>query len=180
MRPFATLACVLATALTFVSVDLHACGDKFMRVGRSARLQRYASIHRASILVYQPVKPDAKRKREFEDILTKAGHTVTFVPHGTDLAQATAAYKYDLIVAMLADAPTVAEQLRFLPAHPDIVPSVEAPTDKAAKALDVEAQKTYHSVLAPYRMNKYEALEELDHAMATRLKVLSPSAVPQK
>jgi CheY-like chemotaxis protein len=180
MRPYAIVACALATALTFVSVDLQACGDKFMRVGRSARLGGYASTHRASILVYQPIKPDAKRKREFEDILTKAGHTVTFVPHGTNVAQAAAAYKYDLIVTMLADAPTVAEQIRSLPARPDIVASVEAPTDKAAKALDVEAQKTYHCILAPYRMNKYDALEEIDHAMDTRLKALSPAGAPKK
>jgi len=181
MRLYAVVACALTTALTFVSVDLNACGDKFVRVGQSARLHGYASIYPASILVYQPVKPDADRKREFEDILTRAGHTVTFVPNGTNLTQAAAAYKYDLIVANYGeDATAVIDQIRSLSARPDVVAIINAASDKAAKALDAAAQKEFHCVLAPYRMNKYDALEEIDHAMAMRLKAQTPAAAPKK
>jgi CheY-like chemotaxis protein len=178
MRPFAIVACVLTTALTLVAVDLQACGDKFVRVGGSLRFAGYASIYPASILVYQPIKPDSEAKHEFEDALTRAGHLVTFVPHGTNLAQAAASYKYDLIVGMLADKDTITDQIHALPSRPDYVPMVES--GKSAKALDAAAQKEFHCVLAPYRMTKYDALEEIDHAMALRLKAHAPAAAPKK
>jgi hypothetical protein len=51
----------LIATLTAASVDLGACGDKFLRVGRSARFRRYAAVHPASILIYKlgatPSKP---------------------------------------------------------------------------------------------------------------------------
>ena len=44
----------LIAATAAGSIDLGACGDKFLRVGRSARFRRYAAVHPAAILIYSP------------------------------------------------------------------------------------------------------------------------------
>ena len=57
--------CVIATTIalmTSATADLFACGDKFMRVGRSARFRRYASPHPSPILLRAAV--DAIRDQE--------------------------------------------------------------------------------------------------------------------
>ena len=38
--------------MALTSVDLGACGDKFLRPGRSGRWQNYAAMHPAAILLY--------------------------------------------------------------------------------------------------------------------------------
>lgn len=175
MRRLAMFVAALMTTLTWTSSDLDACGDKFVRVGQSARLRGYAAIHRASILVYQPARPDAQGARELEEMLTRAGHKPVFIAHGTDVARAAASAHYDLVIANYADAAPIKEQLRSLPARPDVVPMI---VKKPPKAVEVQVEREYHSILAPYRMNKSDALEAIDHAMATRLKgMTSPGTV---
>ena len=171
MRRPAMCVAALAMLLAGTAVDLDACGDKFARVGYSARLRGYAAIHRASILVYRPATPNAERAREFEDILTRAGHKAVFVAHGTDIGRAAASAHYDLVIASNDDADAIREQLRSVPSRPDFVPMMtKKPETAPEKALEVQAEKEYHVILAPYRMNKFDALERIDHAMATRLK----------
>jgi len=47
------VAGIITLSLICVSADLSACGDKFLRVGRSARFKGYAAVHPASILIYK-------------------------------------------------------------------------------------------------------------------------------
>ena len=56
------------------SVDLGACGDKFLRVGRSARFRRYAAVHRVRILIYRPVQSTPAGINELTGFLKRAGH----------------------------------------------------------------------------------------------------------
>ena len=56
------------------SVDLGACGDKFLRVGRSARFRRYAAVHRVRILIYRPVQSTPAGINELTSALKRAGH----------------------------------------------------------------------------------------------------------
>lgn len=177
MRRPAMCVAALATVLAGTSVDLDACGDKFARVGHSARQRGYAAIHRASILVYKPATPSAEGAREFEDMLTRAGHKPVFIAHGTDVGRAAASAHYDLVIASYADAAAIKEQLRSLPSRPDVVPMI---VKKPAKALEAQAEKEYHAILAPYRMNKFDALKEIDHAMATRLKGMTSPGTDKK
>jgi hypothetical protein len=170
----ALVVAIAIAALACTSVDLGACGDKFLRVGRSARLKGYASIHPATILVYQPPNATDKRLKEFETLLKQAGHKPVFVPNGARLAAVVAGGKYDLVIADYGDAATIKEQLRSLPARPDVLPIL----DKPSKALLAQAEKEYHCLIKPQSMTKYDALEEIDHALDMRLRdVASPSAV---
>src|SRR5689334_16729078 len=98
MRITAILAGALTVALASTSVDLLACGDKFVRVGRSIRLGGYASMYPATILVYQFPKASAEGMREFDSMLTKAGHTVVVIPQGSDIARAAASRSFDLVL----------------------------------------------------------------------------------
>ena len=55
MRRTFAVSLILIAMFAAGSVDLGACGDKFLRVGRSARFRRYAAVYPASILIYKPV-----------------------------------------------------------------------------------------------------------------------------
>src|SRR5262245_64877784 len=99
MRRPAIAVVATAIALFCISVDLGACGDKFLRVGRSARLKGYASIHPATILLYKMAKPNKKGLKDFETQLKKAGHKLVFVDHGAPLAPVVSRTHFDLIIA---------------------------------------------------------------------------------
>ena len=167
MRRGAIVGAAVVALLVWMSGDLDACGDKFVRVGHSARLRHYAAIHRASILVYESANAKADAVLEFQQMLTRAGHSPVFVSHGTNIARAAAAGEYDLVIANLGDVPQIREQLRSVADRPDVVPLVAV---KLSKAVEAVLEKEYHSIIAPFRMTKFDALEELDHAMAIRLR----------
>ena len=160
------VAAVVVAALAGTSDQLAACGDKFLRPGRSPRLSNYASIHPSAILVYQPAQPDAKGIEAFRTLLKRAGHTPVFVTHGTDVAPVAASASYALVIANYAEAAAIKEQLRSLPGRPDVLPILNKPS----KAVAAQAAQEYHCLLTPHNMTERDALEEIDHALAVRLK----------
>jgi hypothetical protein len=163
-RPLLYVGVLLATA-TIGAVELGACGDKFLRMGRSARLRGYAAVHPASILIYTPARATPSSIRQFETLLKRAGHQPRAVPHGTDLAGAIAETTYDVVIAAFADTRQVEALLQSLPARPDVLPILHKPTPDVAAA----AAAAYHCKLQPDAMTKYEALAEIDHLMERRL-----------
>ena len=94
------------------SVDLGACGDKFLRVGRSARFRRYAAVYPASVLIYTPGNATPAGIREFEALLKRAGHRPVVVDSGTSIPRALAAAPYDLVIADYADAGHIKDDLQ--------------------------------------------------------------------
>src|SRR5438105_1116546 len=94
----------LITVLSCASVDLGACGDKFLRVGRSARFRRYAAVHPAAILIYKPAHATRAGIDELKALLVQAGHRAEAIDTGTGIASALAAARYDLVIADYADA----------------------------------------------------------------------------
>jgi hypothetical protein len=72
MHRRAIVATLVASAIAG-PIDLGACGDKFLRVGRSARYHRYAAIHPASILIYTPATASRKGIGDLEQLLKRAG-----------------------------------------------------------------------------------------------------------
>jgi len=169
MRKLVVVAVTVCAGLACASVDLGACGDKYARVGQSSRLKGYAPLYPASILVYSPAGAKKDDVKEFEALLTRAGHKPTFVPHGGDLEKALAAGKYDLVIVHYPDAGAVRDRVRSTPGAPALVPILP---DKLKK-LEPQVHKDYHFVITPYSMSKWDALEELDHAMDVRLKATS-------
>ena len=156
---------ITAVMITSGSVDLSACGDKFLRVGRSARFRGYAAVHPASILIYKSATSTPAGIKELESLLRRAGHTPLAVENGAALTQTFAATHFDLVIAEYADAGRIKSQLESVPSRPEVLPILYKPTKTAA----AEAEKEYRFLLKPHAMNKAEALKEIDHVMSLRL-----------
>ena len=165
LRPVC-IAAVVAAIVASGSVDLSACGDKFLRIGRSARFRGYAAVHPASILVYKPTNSTPAGVREFETMLKRAGHKPVFLENGAGLKQAVAAAKYDVVIADYADAGKIEDEIQSVQARPDLLPILNKPT----KAVEAAAEKAYHCLIKPHAMSKYDALAEIDHLLELRLK----------
>src|SRR5580765_2116696 len=153
------------TLLTFASVDLGACGDKFLRVGRSARFRRYAAVHPASILIYKPAHSTRAGIEELKTLLKQAGHRPMAIDSGTSVASALTAGQYDLVIADYADAVQMRSELQSAPSRPEILPILYKPT----KAVEEEAERQYVCLIKPHEMTKYEALAEIDRLMQRKL-----------
>jgi CheY-like chemotaxis protein len=153
------------TCLTCASVDLGACGDKFLRVGRSARFRRYAAVHPATILIYSPVHSTHAGIEELKTLLKQAGHRPMAIDSGASVARALTAGQYDLVIADYADAVQIRSALESTPSKPEILPILYKP----AKALEEEAEKQYAFLIKPHEMTKYEALAEIDRLMQRKL-----------
>jgi len=162
MRRVMTVALV-ATVLT-IPVDLGACGDKFLRVGRSTRYQRYAAVHPASILIYSPATASREGIKDLETLLTRAGHKAHAVPHGTAIGSAVVARQFDLVIAAYADASRLEAELAAAPSRPELLPLLVKPTPEVV----VAAERTYRHVLKIDAMTKSEALAEIDEVIAGR------------
>jgi CheY-like chemotaxis protein len=148
------------------SIDLGACGDKFLRVGRSARFRRYAAAYPASVLIYKPEHATPAGIREFEAILKQAGHRPVVVDNGTSIQRALAAAQYDLIIADYADASRIKSDLRSASSKAELLPILDKPT----KAVEAEAEKQYACLIKLHAMTKYDALAEIDRLMELKQK----------
>ncbi len=164
---------VLLTLVTVACIraDVRACGDKFLRVARSARFRAYASLHPSSILVYAPRWTNSGIQ-EFERILKRGGHRPVTVMTAEAMSQAFAGGKYDLVITSYQDAAAVSRELDGLASRPALLPVVY----KARKAETAAAEAAYRCVLKPDRMTQIEALEEVDRLLELRRKDAAPAA----
>ena len=153
--------CLIAIA-TAGTVDLGACGDKFLRVGRSARFRRYAAAHPAAILIYKPVNSTRAGIEELTALLKRAGHRPVAVDRGTDMSAALAAGKYDLVIADHSDADRIKNSFQAVASPPKFLPIL---TDQSKSS---EAEKQYVCLIKPHKMTKYDALAEIDRLMQLR------------
>jgi hypothetical protein len=86
--------------------EAHACGDKFIVIGRGVRRIPRA-VHPASILLYMNSDsrlPAAARDLKLEASLKQAGHSVVVAENPARLHELLASGGYDLVIADLADA----------------------------------------------------------------------------
>jgi len=156
-----TVGAVLGTA----SADLSACGDKFLRAGRSAKNKGYAAVYPSSILVFKPNATDEGLKA-LETFLKKAGHKPLCLKNGTDLSKALTANKYDLVIADYADAAALKGQFNSFSIDPGLLPIL----DNVTKTEEADARKQFKHVLKPKDMTIYDALEQIDQVMKVRRK----------
>jgi hypothetical protein len=163
---------VLLVAAGIAPHDVNACGDKFLRMGRSARLRGYAAVHPASILIYSPARATPASTRQFEALLKRAGHTLRVVPHGADVSNTIAASAFDVVIAAFADTPQLEPLLQSVSSRPDVLPILYKPTPEVS----VAAAAAYHCRLEPDKMTRQEALAEIDHLMERRLAARGASA----
>ena len=67
------LAAGVVATVALTAIDLGACGDKFLRPGRSGRWQNYAAMHPAAILLYQSATAKPEVLKAWQAMLKKAG-----------------------------------------------------------------------------------------------------------
>ena len=172
MQRRAIIVATVAVALACTSIDLGACGDKYLKVGQSTRLGGYAALYRSSILVYSPANATAKGIKDFEGLLKRAGHKAVFVRHGTALAPVAAGGRYDLVIANYVDAAAIQEQLQAIPSKPDVLPILNNPS----KGLAAQVAREYPHLITPHSMSKIDVIDQIDHVMERRLKSSSPAS----
>ena len=157
-------AVVIAAVVATAAADLDACGDKFLRVGRSARFRRYAAVHPAAILIYAPADSTPAGIKEFEAILKRAGHRPVAVANSADISQALAAAPYDLVIADYSDSSRIRDGLRAIASRPGLLPILYQPS----KAVAEQAEREFVCLIKPHAMTKYDALAEIDRLMQLR------------
>jgi hypothetical protein len=145
--------------------DALACGDKFLRVGRSARFRAYASIHPSSILVYAP-RWTRGGIADFERMLKRAGHKPVTVTTASAMSHAFAAEKYDVVITSYSDTGAVKNEVDALASRPALLPLLYKATNREA----AEVRAAYCCVLNPSKMTPFQALEEIDRLIDLRLK----------
>ena len=146
------------------SIDLSACGDKFLRVGRSARFRRYAAVHPAAILIYSPVSSTRAGIDELKALLTRAGHKAVALDRAASVSAALAASPYDVVIADYLDADRLKGDLLSAASQAALLPILNKPS----KAVETEAMRQYAFAIRPHAMTKYDALAEIDRLMESR------------
>ena len=167
-------ALVATLALPVVNVvDLDACGDKFLRAGRSPRMKGYATMYSASILIYPSPTANRQDVAGWQKILKQAGHKPHVMVQSADFARTLAAGAFDLVITDYVRALKVQADISAAASKPGVLPvlssSNKALTDRAraefAHFIDLEKEPR-------------EALEEIDHVMEARLKSISAASKP--
>jgi hypothetical protein len=153
------------------SGELLACGDKFLVASRGTRYQRAGQARQgASILVYLPATSTISKafERVSEDVTKKAGYRVTSVASTNELEQALRQGGWDLLLADLADSPTVRGRVQSSgPDAPLLVPVAYGVTGTEL----ARAKKEYPQVLKG-PIKTYAFLSAMDDALARRAKLL--------
>jgi hypothetical protein len=123
------------------------CGDKLLALGRAMRFQDLSPArHPASILLYAPtgsIVSNAIRDPQFQSELRKAGHSFLLVEERGRLEEAVKLGRYDLVLASVADAPSLEDQFAGLLLAPLVLPFVYQGT----KTENDNAQQRFHCLL---------------------------------
>jgi hypothetical protein len=148
--------------------SLDACGDKFLLVGRVTRFQlAYAAVYPGRILIYAHARtPEtaAIRDPQLRKHLKQAGHQVAVVGDRDRLHQALASNDFDIVVADVADAPSLDRNAAVSPSKPTVL-YVACQLDKAQLAT---LQTKYNCPLkANDKPNRY--LTVIDDQMKARI-----------
>ena len=163
MRRIVT-AVAVASLVAAATANLDACGDKFLRVGRSMRFHRYAAVHPAAILIYAPADSTPAGIKEFEAILKRAGHRPVALANGADVSQALKSAPYDLVIADYSDSTRIREDLRAVESRAGLLPILYKPSKTVAE----QAEREFTCLIKPHAMTKYDALAEIDRLLELR------------
>jgi hypothetical protein len=164
LRRFSVLM-VAAVVVASAAAEPLACGDKFLRVGRSPRLRAYASVHPSAILVYAP-RWSRPGIADFERMLKRAGHKPVTVMTADAMSRALGGERYGMVITSYADIAAVKREIDALTVRPAVMPVLYKPAEREA----AEASAAYTCILRPDKMNQFEAMEEIDRLIDLRLK----------
>jgi hypothetical protein len=154
----------LITATCGRSIDLRACGDKFLRVGRSARFRRYAAVYPVAILIYRPLNSTRAGIDELKALLKRAGHKAVALERGANVSAALIATPYDVVIADYLDADRITQDLQSAGSRAALLPIL----NKAGNDIETAATRQYAFLIKPHAMTKFDALAEIDRLMESR------------
>ena len=154
---------LVAGCVLMASPQADACGDKFLRMGRTLRVSRAA--HPASILIYMrrdSVVPAAAKDLKLSRALKQAGHRIRAVEREDELEAELKSGTYDIVVADAGSGAAI-QQIRTGNAKPRFLPLLNRPTKQELAA----AEKQYRCFLAAPAKTQ-GILAEIDHVMEER------------
>src|SRR5262249_40731922 len=143
---------------------LGACGDKFLRVGRSVRFRRYAAVHPVAILIYSPRDATREGLDELKNFLKQAGHKPVVLDRKSSVSGALAASRYEVVMGAYLEADRLTHELHAASSEAALLPIL----DTQDQAIETEAKRQYAFLITPHTMNKFDALAEIDRLMDSR------------
>jgi hypothetical protein len=155
----------ILAALFLPAIELSACGDKFLRPGRSGRWQTYAAMRPAAILLYQSPTAKPEVMKAWQAMLKKAGHKSMVVRTGDDFTRTVAASQYDVVIADYSEAAKLNALLQAFPSKPGVLPFLNQPSPE----LVASAKRDYQQLLSA-KMDQHETLVTIDSLMEIRYK----------
>lgn len=169
-RVFA-IAATVAGALVLGHSVAAGCGDKFVLIGGAARINRAKFPSR--VLVYMnPASrvPAAEKEFHVEATLVAAGHTAKVVETESEVDKALASGKYDIVLADVADVPTLRKYCGASAAKTSVLPLLYKPTAEELSAAEKESQ----CLVRPSKKSS-DLLAVVDETMKDRTKGIAPN-----
>ena len=143
-----------------------ACGDKFILLGRGARVAR--SKFPSTILIYMNPSsrvPAADKEFRLEAVLKAAGHKAQVAETQAEVQVALASGKYDLVLADSVDVPELRKEAGATASKPLVLPILYNPTpDELATA-----EKEANCAVRPSKQSR-DLLIVVDQTMSDRRK----------
>jgi hypothetical protein len=139
-KPVLLAASLIAGIWAFGTGVASGCGDKFVLIGRGARVAR--SQFPSSILIFMNPSsrvPAAEKEFHVEAMLKAAGHKPVVAESETEVRKALASGKYDLVLADAADVPELRKEAGAAPSKPLVLPLLYKPTPAELATAEKEA-----------------------------------------
>ena len=162
-----TVVAALVGGALFLGPEVVAgCGDKFVLLGRGARVAR--SKFPSTILIYMNPSsrvPAADKEFRLEATLKAAGHKAKVAESEAEVQTALASGKYDLVLADFVDVPEMRKDAGTTASKPLVLPLLYKPTTAELAAAEKDAQ----CMVRPSKQSR-DLLVVVDQAMQDRRK----------
>ena len=157
---------LVGIAALCVGTSLLACGDKFLVAGRGARFQRGGA--RPPVLIYAPLSSSLRGgsgSQSVDSVLSRAGYHPAVAASTEELGRFLHEAGPGVVLADIADAPTVAKYAPAAPSGPIILPVL----NNASRQEMTAARKTY-GVALKSPASSDALLDAVDEAVDLRTK----------
>ena len=165
-RRLLTVMAMVAAALVLGETVASACGDKFVLLGRGARVAR--SKYPSTILIFMnPTSrvPAADKEFHVEAVLKAAGHKAQVAETEAEVEKALASGKYDLVLADFNDVATLRKEAASVSSKPVVPPLLYKPTPAELSV----AEKESECLVRPSKASR-DLLVVVDQTLAERRK----------
>ena len=151
------------------------CGDKFVLIGGAARVNRSKFPSRVLVFMNPASRvPAAEKEFHVEATLTAAGHKTKVVESESEVGKALESGKYDLVLADVADVPSLRKQCSAVASKPAVLPILYKPTAAELAAAEKEA----NCLVRPSKKSS-DLLAVIDETMKDRSKGIAPNCPTQ-